>query len=204
LRKAPAKDVWRTVKESNQKVNEFLEYARKTDKNVIDVQRLEEEPTVWTSSNIYKVNCNIRTPDLTIEAGTLVLMGPNACLMVSRSQKLRILGSKTSPVVFVPSTPGGTWGGLLFYSGASADIQFAHVYGGNMVIDITLILPASEKETSLAASENSQGKHRFHELHLFNCSMVSLSAPVTLDTKVRCLGREFVTYLLFLDFFPRK
>jgi hypothetical protein len=85
---------------------------------------------LWTARQDALVNGDVLVPSgttLTIEAGTRVLLGPNASLQVDG--ELRVHGTAEAPVLF---TRAGyePWGGIVLREGASAELTHAWLTAG--------------------------------------------------------------------------
>jgi subtilisin family serine protease len=94
------------------------------------------ENTTWTNDKTYILDCNVGIAPgytLTIQAGTVVRVNGNWNLNVGGT--LIADGTAAQPIRFMPHTPGGSWGRILF-DDPSADAQATDdgaYLGGNLL-----------------------------------------------------------------------
>jgi PKD repeat protein/subtilisin family serine protease len=94
------------------------------------------EDTTWTRDKTYILDCNVGIAPgytLTIQAGTIVRVNGNWSLNVGGT--LIADGTAAQPIRFMPHTPGGSWGRILF-DDPSADAQATEdgaYLGGNLL-----------------------------------------------------------------------
>ena len=107
------------------------------DGDVVDVTADIDGDTTWTADNVYCLNTHIfvRSGDLTIEPGTLILGGEGSSLVVTTSARLLAAGTAADPIVFTSAQPEGSraagdWGGVVLLGLAPINVA-----GGTNVIE---------------------------------------------------------------------